>query len=62
VGSPPTPRVEIHHDKANQATAGVPRKLGVEWLGESRDAPEALADLGIEWRWRIEKEAWRKAS
>jgi ribosomal-protein-serine acetyltransferase len=55
-------RVEIHHDKANQASAGVPRKLGFEWLGESRDQPEAPADLGIEWRWRIEKGAWRAAA
>lgn len=53
-------RVEIHHDKANQASAGVPRKLGYEWLGESPDEPEAPADLGIEWRWRITKEGWRE--
>ena len=50
--------VEIHHDKANQASASVPRKLGFEWLGECRDEPEAPAELGIEWRWRMEKEAW----
>jgi RimJ/RimL family protein N-acetyltransferase len=53
-------RVEIHHDKANVPSAGVPRKLGFEWLGESPDEPEAPADLGIEWRWRMEKEAWGK--
>lgn len=57
-GVPGISRVEIHHDKANQASAGVPRKLGYEWMGESRDDPEAPGDLGIEWRWRIEKEAW----
>jgi RimJ/RimL family protein N-acetyltransferase len=51
-------RVEIHHDKANHASAGVPRKLGFEWLGESPDVPEAPADLGIEWRWRMAKHAW----
>jgi RimJ/RimL family protein N-acetyltransferase len=53
-------RVEIHHDKANQASAGVPRKLGFEWLGESPDEPAAPADLGIEWRWRMKKEGWRE--
>lgn len=57
-GVPGIDRVEIHHDKANVASAGVPRKLGFEWLGESRDAPEAPADLGIEWRWRMERAAW----
>jgi ribosomal-protein-serine acetyltransferase len=51
-------RVEIHHDKANHASAGVPRKLGFEWLGEAPDEPEAPAELGIEWRWGMEKEAW----
>lgn len=51
--------VEIHHDRANQASAGVPRKLGFEWLGESPDAPEAPGEEGLEWRWRMEKGAWR---
>ena len=51
-------RVEIHHDKANQASAGVPRKLGFEWLGESTDEPEAPAELGIEWRWGMERQTW----
>ena len=59
LGLPEITRVEIHHDKANRASAGVPRKLGFEWLGESRDELEAPADLGIEWRWRMEKDAWR---
>lgn len=53
-------RVEIHHDKANLASAGVPRKLGFEWLGESRDEPEAPGEEGIECRWRVEKAAWRR--
>jgi len=50
--------VEIHHDKANEASAGVPRKLGFEWLGESPDEPEAPGEVGIEWRWRMERKAW----
>jgi RimJ/RimL family protein N-acetyltransferase len=51
-------RVEIHHDRANQASAGIPRKLGFEYLGETPDEPDAPGDAGMEWRWRIEKEAW----
>lgn len=52
-------RVEIHHDRSNQASAGVPRKLGFEWLGESRDEPEAPGEEGVEWRWRMTKDGWR---
>jgi ribosomal-protein-serine acetyltransferase len=54
--------VEIHHDKANRASAGAPRKLGFEWLGESPDEPEAPAEIGIECRWRMEKESWLAGS
>jgi RimJ/RimL family protein N-acetyltransferase len=57
-GLPGIVRVEIHHDKANVASAGVPRKLGFEWLGEWPDEPEGPGELGIEWRWRMEREAW----
>jgi ribosomal-protein-serine acetyltransferase len=51
-------RVEIHHDKANQASAGIPRKLGFDWFGEAPAEPVAPADSGIEWRWAMEKHAW----
>ncbi len=51
--------VEIHHDKANVASAGIPRKLGFQLIGEGRDQPEAPSDLGIEWRWRMDKHTWQ---
>jgi len=51
-------RVEIHHDKANQASAGIPRGLQFEWLGESQREPVAPADTGAEWRWRMDKATW----
>lgn len=55
---PEISHVEIHHDKANIASAGIPRKLGFQFLGEQRDEPEAPADLGIELRWRMDKQVW----
>jgi RimJ/RimL family protein N-acetyltransferase len=46
--------VEIHHDRANVASAGVPRKLGFRFVGEYPAAPSAPAEAGIEWRWRLD--------
>jgi ribosomal-protein-serine acetyltransferase len=47
--------VEIHHDKANTRSAGVPRKLGFRFVGEEPDEPDAPAEIGIECRWRLER-------
>ncbi len=35
---PSVDRVEIHHDRANAASGGVPAKLGFELVGETRPA------------------------
>jgi RimJ/RimL family protein N-acetyltransferase len=48
-------RVEIHHDKANLASAGVPRSLGYELVGEQPDKPEAPSELGVDCIWRLEQ-------
>jgi NADPH2:quinone reductase len=55
---PPISHVEIHHDKANQASAGIPRKLGYRWVGESPDGAQAPLEAGLEWRWRMERSTW----
>jgi ribosomal-protein-serine acetyltransferase len=47
--------VEIHHDKANTASAGVPRRLGFRFVGESEDGKSAPAELGIDCAWRLER-------
>lgn len=49
---------EIHHDKANVASAGVPRKLGYSLIEEVPDQREAPAESGIECQWRMTREAW----
>ncbi len=51
-------RVEIHHDKANQASAGVPRKLGFRLIGEEPEEPAAPAEVGVSCRWRLTRDDW----
>lgn len=55
---PDITHVEIHHDKANTASAGIPPKLGFQLIDETPDRPEAPAEIGIECRWRMERERW----
>jgi RimJ/RimL family protein N-acetyltransferase len=51
-------RVEIHHDKANLASAGVPRRLGFTLVGEAPRDAEAPGEIGIECRWAMPREDW----
>jgi ribosomal-protein-serine acetyltransferase len=50
--------VEIHHDKANLASGGVPRSLGFWLVAEVPRVIEAPADIGIECQWRMDREQW----
>jgi ribosomal-protein-serine acetyltransferase len=45
-------RVEIHHDRVNKASAGIPARLEYEFVGERPSTPSAPAESGIEWVWR----------
>lgn len=51
-------RVEIHHDRANVASRGVPARLGFRLVEVVPATPAAPADEGIECRWRIERDEW----
>lgn len=51
-------RVEIHHDKANVASAGVPRRLGYTLVGEAPDRRSAPAEAGIDCTWRMTRDEW----
>jgi len=55
---PDVDRVEIHHDRANVASGGVPPKLGFELVGDTRRAPQAPSEEGVERVWRLSREAW----
>lgn len=51
--------VEIHHDRANVASAGVPRRLGYDFIGERPNVlPVAPAELGIDYVWTVERGRW----
>ena len=55
---PAIDRVEVHHDRANMASGGVPRMLGFEHVGDVRRAPVAPAEEGVERVWRLSREEW----
>src|SRR2546421_3255934 len=55
---PEITQVEIHHDKANVASAGVPRSLGYRLIGERPDRAAAPDEVGIDCVWRVERAGW----
>jgi RimJ/RimL family protein N-acetyltransferase len=50
--------VEIHHDRANLASARVPAALGYQRIGEQPRTVLAPYDQGITVIWRMRREAW----
>jgi putative acetyltransferase len=44
--------VEIHHDRANRASARVAAKAGFVFAGERRDGANTAAEEGVDWVWR----------
>jgi RimJ/RimL family protein N-acetyltransferase len=50
--------VEIHHDRANVRSAGVPRRLGFTLVDEVEREAQAPAEIGIECRWRMTRSRW----
>jgi ribosomal-protein-serine acetyltransferase len=51
-------RVEIHYDKANVASAGVPRRLGFAFVDETPNVVLAPGEVGIDCRWLVTREDW----
>jgi ribosomal-protein-serine acetyltransferase len=50
--------VEIHHDRANIASAGVPRRLGYSLAAETPDQIVAPGEVGIDCCWRVSRTQW----
>lgn len=58
-GVPGITFVEIHHDRGNVASSGVPRRLGFRFIGETPDRKSAPGEEGVDCAWRMELDAWR---
>ncbi len=56
---PAITRLEIHHDLANLASAGVPRKLGFRRVRRRTDQIRAPGESGISCEWQITNDQWR---
>ena len=56
---PGVDHVEIHHDRANEPSGAIPRRLGFTFVGEVPDEVSAPGELGIDWIWRMDVETWR---
>jgi len=51
-------RVEIHHDKANEASGGIPRSLGYTRMDETQVAITSPGEVGVDCRWQMTREDW----
>jgi len=60
-GEPDIERVEIHHDRANVASRGVPEGLGFRFLGECPDEARAPAEEGVDCTWSVDRAPWEAA-
>lgn len=57
-GVPGIERVEIHHDRANVASWGVPERVVFRFAGESPDEVTASGEEGVDWAWEMPREGW----
>jgi ribosomal-protein-serine acetyltransferase len=57
---PEIDRIEIHHDKANVASAGIPAGLGFTLVEEYSRPIAAPAETGTGWLWRMERDEWER--
>jgi ribosomal-protein-serine acetyltransferase len=55
---PRVTHVEIHHDRANEASGRVPRRLGYELIREQPDEIAAPGESGVSCVWRMNSCDW----
>lgn len=59
---PSIDRVEIHHDRANHASGGVPAKLGFTRVGDTERPAQASSEEGVERVWRLTRADYERRS
>jgi len=57
-GRPDIERVEIHHDKANTRSGGIPRALGFSLVGEVAASALTPEQSGVHLIWRFTRAQW----
>ncbi len=55
---PEIQRVEIHCDRANHASQGVPRGLGFSLVGQRPKSVQAPNETGLQDVWRVTRSDW----
>lgn len=55
---PEVDHVEIHHDRGNKASAGIPRKLGYQLVVKFPREIAAPGEEGVQYTWRVDKADW----
>ena len=58
LGTPGIDRIEIHHDRANEASSGIPAGLGFAKVAERADEVEAAGESGVEVIWQMTAAAY----
>lgn len=52
--------VEIHHDKANRASAGVPRRPDYQLIAEAQMRPRRQRNRASKRSWRVDCDTWMR--
>ena len=55
---PDIDRLEIHHDRANVASEGIPRRLGYALVGEEPSVIATPEQSGVHLIWRLTRDDW----
>ncbi len=56
---PEVDHIEIHHDRANKPSSGIPRKLGYLLTAKKTRKTQTPSESGVQYTWKMTKDAWQ---